>query len=77
MCVLAQTKPDQRDKKEQCFQSPERARISWGRATRSVVRRRDLIALGASYINALCRISIQGMYLARQCRGGTAGYRER
>ena len=34
MCVLAQTKPDQRDKKEQCFQSPERARISWGRATR-------------------------------------------
>ena len=34
MCVLAQTKPDQRNKKEQCFQSPERARISWGRATR-------------------------------------------
>src|SRR6516164_2841801 len=42
MSAGAPTRPDERCKREQCFRCPERARISWGRATRGRVRGRDL-----------------------------------
>ena len=42
MSASAQTRPDERYKREQCFRCPERARISWGRAMRRRVRGRDL-----------------------------------
>ena len=42
MSAGAPTRPDERCKRESCFRCPERARISWGRATRGRVRGRDL-----------------------------------
>ena len=64
MSASALTRPDQRYKRSNDFKAPS-APASEPRG--SVVRGRDLIALGASYINGLCRNSIQGMYLGRQC----------
>ena len=54
MSARAPTRPDEYNKREQCFRCPERARISWGRATRGQVRGRDLSLSrsGQRYIDA-------------------------